>query len=66
MLFLPTDGCGWAVTAENGCFVGQAKELVLDAVHFILKVAARQVCSPDASLKKRVAAQKKLSVWNIV
>ena len=65
MLPLPADGGVGAVAAKDGCLLGQIEELVLDAVHLCVEVAAGQVGTPYAPLEKRVAANQDLRIGNI-
>ena len=65
VLFLPADGCGWSVTGEDGCFVGQAEELVSDAVQLSLWVASGQVGASDAAAEQRVAAEQECCIGDV-
>lgn len=65
VLSLLTNRCVGAVAAKDGRLLRQAEELVFDAVNLRFEVAAGQVGSPDAPLKKRVATKQELGVCDI-
>ena|SRR5205814_5506903 len=54
--FFKANCCHGAMAAINFCVVGECEKLGLNAANQNVKIASREIRSPDASIKQHIAA----------